>query len=162
MITQEELKEILDYNPDTGIFTNRVTRNSRAVKGTNLNPTNEGNYGSVHINKQKYLQHRLAWFYVYGKWPKEQLDHINRIKSDNRISNLRECSPRENSYNTKGQNKTSKYKGVSLDNNKWKAQIRINGIKTTIGRFNTEIEAAKAYDEKAKEFQGDFAVLNFC
>lgn len=161
MITQDELKELLDYNPETGLFTNKVTRNSRSVKGTTLNPSNDGKYGSVKINKQKYMQHRLAWFYMYGTWPKNQIDHINRIGSDNRICNLRESTPRQNAYNTKGLNKSSQYKGVSIEGNRWKAQIRIKGVKITIGRFDIEKDAAIAYDDKAKETQGEFAVLNF-
>lgn len=143
MITQEYLKEILDYNPDTGIFTNKVTRNSRAVKGANLNPNNENGYGRVAINGERYYLHRLAWFYEYGTWPKNQIDHINGISTDNRINNLREVSSQQNSFNRTPLNYTSKYKGVCKENSKWKAQIKINGFSKTIGRFDTEEKLQK-------------------
>lgn len=163
MLTQEKLKELIDYNQETGIFTNKVTRNSRAVKGAQLNPKNHGRYGVVTINKIKYRLHRLAWFYVYGIWPENQIDHINGDTTDNRICNLRDATNQQNQYNSKVINKSSKFKGVHFESftNKWKVQIRINKKQVTIGRYKTEVEAAKAYDSKAKEVFGEFARLNF-
>ena len=160
MVTQEQLKELINYNSETGIFTNKVTRNSRAVKGQELNPSNEGRYGAVQLNKQKYLLHRLAWFYINGTWPKDQIDHINGIKTDNRISNLRECTNQQNSYNRKGREGTSKYKGVHAHGNKWRAKVTISGKQIIIGSFNTEKEAALAYNKQVKVIHGEFAVLN--
>ena len=160
MITQDELKKLLDYNPETGIFTNKVTRNSRAVKDRELNPSNEGRYGVVQINKQKYLLHRLAWFYTYGTWPKDQIDHINRNTRDNSIVNLRECTQQQNTYNTIGKNKTSKYKGVHRHGNKWRAKITVQGKQIILGSFEKEIDAANAYNKQAELIHGEFAVLN--
>ena len=162
MIKQDELKELIYYNPETGIFTNKVTRNSRAIKGKELNPSNNGKYGIVTINKQKYYLHILAWFYSYGVWPSSKIDHKNRVTTDNRIDNLRKATNQQNQSN-KGIQKNNKtgFKGVSIEGTKYKAQIQKDGKGITIGRFNTAKEAAIAYDEKALEVFGTFAFTNF-
>lgn len=93
----------------------------------------------------------------------DYVDHINHDKLDNRKSNLRICSKHQNNMNTKSKKGTSIYKGVSWakDRNKWKSTIVMNGKQTLIGSFENELEAAKAYDVKAKELFGEFAHLNF-
>jgi hypothetical protein len=94
----------------------------------------------------------------------EMIDHINRNGLDNRKFNLRACSNRQNQQNRKPrQGSTSRYKGVNLDtvNNKWKARICLNGKQIHLGRFDSEIAAARAYDLMAKELFGQFARLNF-
>ena len=92
------------------------------------------------------------------------VDHINGNPLDNRKSNLRICTHAENQRN-RGANKnnTSGYKGVSWHkrNKKWACQIKHNYKKIHVGNYATPEEAARAYDAKAKEFQGEFAYLNF-
>lgn len=123
-LTQEYLKEILEYNPETGIFTNKINRNSRARKGEDAGYLRKDGYLQVSINWNKFKLHRLAWFYVFGIWPKDQIDHINGIKKDNRISNLREANNAENSRNRgSSKNTSSKYKGVSKSGNNWRSYI---------------------------------------
>jgi len=154
------LFDILDYNSETGIFTNKVTRNSRAVKDTIAGNLDPKGYIIITINKEKYAAHRLAWFYEYGKWPKNQIDHKNTIKSNNWINNLREATNLQNSCNTKSRKGSSKYKGVCRDNGKWKASIKVNNISKHLGRFINEKDAALAYNKGAVEFHKEFAVLN--
>lgn len=91
--------------------------------------------------------HRLRWFEEYGTLP-EMLDHINQDKLDNRIENLREATHSQNSRNKKGRGR-SKYRGVSWhsENDKWRARIKVNGKTIHLGLFDTEIEAAQAYDD---------------
>lgn len=119
-----------------------------------------GKIGSKYVNQTVYL-HRLIMNQPEGM----QVDHINGNKLDNRKQNLRICSNQQNNRNTKSRKgSTSKFKGVSWDNTnkKWMSQISLGGGKhVRMGRFVNEIDAAKAYDEKAKIYHGQFAYLNF-
>ena len=111
------------------------------------------------LKNKKYLEHRLIWLYHYGEWPKEYIDHINGIRDDNRIENLREGTDQQNSFNRKSrEGSTSKYKGVSWDkqNKKWRAQYSYKGKVYYLGRYECEEEAAKAYDEATKPIHQHF------
>lgn len=156
----DQLFDILDYNSETGIFINRITRNSRAVKGTIAGNKDPKGYITITINGEKYLAHRLAWFYEYGKWPVKLLDHKNRIKSDNWIDNLREATNSQNKINTITTGGSSKYRGVRWDRGKWKAQIKNNKVYKHLGRFDKEEDAAIAYNNAAIELHKEFAILN--
>jgi hypothetical protein len=132
-----------------------------------------------HANKAKNTYYAIRRVHVgFNKWkhikmhrevlnPPDHLfaDHINHNGLDNRIANLRAATHRQNAYNRIHFRKyqSSKYKGVSFNNRKkkWIAQIRFNSKHKFIGYFDNEIEAAKAYDKAAKQFHGEFAVLNF-
>jgi len=147
-ITQEKLKELLNYDPNIGIFTWKKTNK---IAGS----LDQG-YVRIRINKKLYRAHALAVLFSYGHFPKTQVDHINGIRNDNRINNLRECSNNENC-----QNKTKPYKNNLTSNllgccfeksrNKFKSEIMINGKKIFIGRFKTAIEAHQAYINKKRE-----------
>jgi hypothetical protein len=111
-------------------------------------------YNGIEYN---FLVHRVIFFLHYNYFPK-YVDHKNGNRLDNRIENLRECSLSQNQQNrTKSMNCSSIYKGVSNKSNKWQARIK----QFYIGLFNTELEAAIAYDEVAKRLFGDFAKTNF-
>lgn len=113
-------------------------------------------YVRTNILKKQVMLHRLLYPEL------KQIDHISSNKLDNTASNLRECSSMQNRHNTPRQSDNkSGYKGVSKAGNKWTARICLNYIPYHIGNFNTAIEAAQAYDAKAKELHGDFAKLNF-
>ena len=99
---------------------------------------------------------------MHGKWPIDNIDHINNITSDNRICNLREATSSQNQANSPIQkNNTTGYKGVSVEGIKYKATIQVNKKSITIGRFSSAEEAAIAYDIKAIEVFGTFAYTNF-
>ena len=122
--------------------------------------------GALHgsVNGNNILAHRIAWAIYYGEWPKCQIDHINHDRQDNRICNLREATPSENGRNRRSRpNSSSQYLGVCFDaaRNKWKAEITAMYKSKFLGRFDCEIEAAKAYDQAAKKIHGEFAFLNF-
>ena len=150
MITQQELKEALSYNKDTGTFTWIKTA---TVAGSKLNT----GYISIKINQKRYVAHRLAWLYIHGDMPNNQLDHINRNKSDNRIENLRECNNAENSQNKINPLSTNKsgYFGVSYYKNRklnpYVASIYANGTNTHIGCYNNPIDAHEAYVKAKKQ-----------
>jgi hypothetical protein len=146
-LAQSQLKELLHYDPDTGVFTNLVRRNRQALIGCQAGYLTPAGYIIVSISRIKYQAHRLAWFYLHGIWPKNQLDHINRIKKDNRIINLREATVSENHQNIELQsNNTSGYKGISWRNDisKWEVRICLNRVQTTVGYFKFLPEAIVA------------------
>lgn len=116
-------------------------------------------YAKTHVNGVLTRMHRL----ILNPSPNEDVDHIDLNKLNNRRSNMRICSRQQNLRNRNGMGGSSSYKGVRLHKtiNKWTAQIGYNSKQLYLGAFNTEVEAAKAYDEAAKKHHKDFARLNF-
>ena len=149
-ITQDFLKSILDYDPDTGKFTWRVSRgNRRSGKIAAIEANNSG-YVQIKINGKSYKAHRLAWLWMTGAWPKDCIDHIDGDKTNNRFSNLRECTHAENHQNSKGRShNTSGFTGVSLYKKlgRYGANIRVNGKQIYLGLYDTPEQAHAAYLE---------------
>jgi len=92
-ITYDEVHKLFNYDPEIGIFTNKIPRGSSAKKGAFAGSLNGDGYLNIQVNGKSYKASRLAWLYVFGYFPENQIDHINRIRTDNRIENLREVSP---------------------------------------------------------------------
>lgn len=162
MLTQERLKELLNYDPDTGVFTRLISLSSRSKVGSVAGFFDSEGYREMRVSGQRCKAHRLAWFYVHGYWPKYQIDHINGIKDDNRLSNLRESTHSENAMNRGVQkNNTSGYKGVSYVKKimKWQAVIKINKKQKFIGHFDTPYLAHLAYKEASEKTHGTFSRL---
>lgn len=164
MITQERLKELLDYDPESGIFTWKKTRKGvftwkKTRKGVSAGSmagrhTHSG-YIIIKLDQKAYRAHRLAWLYVHGSFPEAEIDHINRCKDDNRIANLRAATRSENLQNRpKQSNNTSGAPGVSWhnQNQKWRAQITHLGRQIHIGYYNTLEEAAIARASAKAEY----------
>lgn len=153
ILTQERLKELLHYDPETGAFTWLVTKNNRKAKnGDKLCSIGCGGYLRVSIDRKRYLLHRLAWLYVNGKLPTDQIDHINRIRSDNRICNLRLATDSENRQNMSiSQKNTSGHTGVTFykRDKTWQAQIFLDYKNHFLGRFKN-IESAIEARKNAK------------
>lgn len=101
MLTQDRLKELMRYDEETGILTRRVSTSSNARAGDIAGSKDKDGYLVIRIDKKLYRAHRLAFLYVYGRFPEEFTDHINGIRDDNRISNLREVTRQENMQNQK-------------------------------------------------------------
>ncbi len=99
MITKSELKKLFHYDKYTGLFTRLVTVKHNAKKGSLAGSVNSCGYLLFRVNTKKYRAHRMAWLYVYGANPKNEIDHINGDKLDNRIENLRDITSMENSRN---------------------------------------------------------------
>lgn len=146
MLTQSELKNILSYDKDSGIFTWIKTKNIAGCKD-NLS------YIIIRYKKFGYRAHRLAWLYIHGEFPKLHIDHINGITSDNRICNLREVTSSENMQNQKKPMKTNTvgFLGVSKCKNKYKSTITLNGKSIHLGYFFTPEKAHEAYVLKKRE-----------
>ena len=153
MITQKELKELLYYDPISGVFTWLKPKQGRKKSGS-VGGGSAG-YIEIHINGRKYQAHRLAWLYIYGVWPEHQIDHINHIVSDNAIGNLREATHQENGRNQSlNSRNTSGVCGVSWDNvyEKWLSQIGVNGRAINLGRFHDKFEAICARKSANNKF----------
>ena len=160
MLTQERLKELLDYDPETGVFVRKASRGT-AKAGSVAGCMYNTGYIMIRIDSKDYTAHRLAWLYVYGCWPTNQIDHINRVKDDNRLCNLREATQSENNWNVgKYKNNKSGLTGVSWHNStkKWQAQISVNGKLIYLGLFDTPEEGHAAY-LKAKAAHHKFSLV---
>jgi hypothetical protein len=161
-LTAEYLREVLHYNADTGIFTWLKPRRKVRV-GDRAGIIDPRGYVLIGIDQVRYWAHRLAWLYVYGEFPSDQLDHRNANKSDNRIANLRLANRSLNEGN-KGRSRrnTSGVKGVSWHaaSQKWIAQIHRDGAPRYLGLFVDKDAAAAAYAKAAVEHFGEFARLS--
>ena len=147
MLTQAELQAILDYDPDTGVFTWKRPLSNRVRAGDVAGSVdNVTGYLRIRINGKGYQAHRLAWFYVYGEWPKGQIDHKDGNKRDNRISRLKDVTSRENNQN-RHIHRRGRLVGASFQkkSQKWQAYIRIAGKLQHLGFYPTELEAHNAY-----------------
>jgi hypothetical protein len=109
-------------------------------------------YIGIRLDNVLYLAHRLAWFYSYGKWPVDQIDHINGDRTDNRLINLREATNAENAQNKRIRAGKSGFCGVRKENSKWLAEIKVNYKPIRIGLFNTPEEAHQAYIAAKRKF----------
>jgi hypothetical protein len=160
MLTAERLREVLHYDPQTGVFTWLVSRRNNSVrKGS------KAGYLHIHqgriiikIDGEKYAASRLAYLYMTGSRPPNEIDHKDRDPSNDRWTNLRPATHSQQQGNKRlPRNNTSGYRGVVWLRKKWIA--RNSGI--GLGRFTSKEEAARAYDRHAIEHYGEFATLNF-
>ena len=145
MITQDRLKELLRYCKDSGVFSWRINRKGGVKSGQCCSCVDSAGYVVIRVDGRLYRGHRLAWLHEHGVFPNELIDHINGIKSDNRILNLRLCTKSQNAQNAKPHiDNTSGFKGVSFCRNtkKWVADICVNGSSHRLGYF-VDIEDAK-------------------
>lgn len=158
-LTQERLKEVLDYNPESGVFTWRV-KIARWIKvGDEAGTVDRQGYRIIMIDRKLYRRARLAYLYMEGVFPPNCIDHHNRIKLDDSWKNLRLATSRQNSQNTSLYiNNTSGFKGVvwQSQNENWMARIHSDGKRKHLGCFNTPEEASAAYVAYAKEHFGEF------
>lgn len=154
LISHQELKRIVAYNPETGVFTARVRR-SRVVVGMEIGSPTSNGYTQITLWRRNYGAHRLAWFYMTGKWP-VLVDHKDRDGHNNRWSNLREANHIQNGQNRKG---TTPLKGACWHkpSGKWFSLIRVNRKRIWLGAFDTAASAHAAYILAAEKYFGEFA-----
>lgn len=161
--TIESLKSQLSYNRDSGIFTWKVKKNSYGgtiVEGSIAGTLKDG-YVQIRCDQKQYRAHRLAWLFEYGEFPKNgfEIDHINGVRSDNRIANLRLATRSQNNMNTgESKSNSSGKKGVHFakDIKKWHARIVINRKTILLGNFLTKEEAIQARENAEKKYFGEF------
>lgn len=153
----DRVRELLDYDPATGALTWRFSRRG-ASAGSLAGSRNNLGYIQVMIDRKQCLGHRIAWQIHYGVYPEKNIDHTNGVRDDNRIANLRECNQSQNNANMRGGRSKSGYKGVYIRNDdKYYAQIKINGKKKCLGVFNDPEIAHDAYMREAIKLFGEFA-----
>lgn len=163
-LTVERLREVLDYDPESGVFTWRKNLKggvrSGDVAGCGSKHGRTIVYKKIRVDGVLYYAHRLAFLHTYGRWPISQIDHA-KDRSD-AISNLRECDPQDNVRNTRiRHDNTSGFKGVTQrSGRRWIAQIQDGGSNKYLGIFDSPEKAAAAYDEAAKDRGGEFALTN--
>jgi AP2 domain. len=156
-ITQARLKELLHYNPLTGIFTLLIASKRRRV-GHTFGPKHPGSYVTIFLDGKIYKAHHLAWLYTHGRFPKVMLDHENRDKGDNAIKNLREATAQQNACNKRYRRKdnTTGFRGVSPSGKRWVAACTANGKAYHLGSYATPEEASAAYEKRSAELHGEF------
>jgi len=174
MLTQEILKELIHYSPDTGVFTWKFrdrkwfksdaafnmwnTRWTGKIAGSDFISENCGKpYRQIKLLSKMHLIHRLAFLYMEGSFPSDDVDHINGNGTDNRWINLRSVTRVENARNVKLlSSNTSGHAGVGWDvhRNKWRARITVNNKTKHLGRFDRIQEAVDA--RKHAEIEYDF------
>ena len=153
-LTQAILKTQLDYDPITGIFVWIAVR-AGVTTGSVAGSRNTHGYRTIYIMGKCYMSHRLAWLYIYGAWPDDQMDHINGVKDDNRISNLRTVNQFDNAKNQKNrEDNTSGCTGVHKHRNKWQARIMADRESVYLGSFDDFNDAVHA--RKAAELRYGF------
>jgi hypothetical protein len=164
MITHKKLLSLLRYDRRTGLFTWKGDMYHKSRIGKIAGSVKVDGYVIITIAGKAYYAAPLARFYVTGKWPANTVDHVNRIRSDNRWANLREATYAQNSSNRKLviTNKSG-YRGVSfaVKNGKWRASLKCAYKTINLGDWDTPEQAAMAYDLEAIERFGAFAHLNF-
>ncbi len=151
----EYIKEILLYCPLTGFFMWIGKTRGNIKAGTIAGTKDKNGYIQIGINKKIYLAHRLAWLYMKGYFPEHEIDHINRIKDDNRWSNLRHVTRKcnahnSNMWNTNTSGITEVYYNKSC--NRWQAQIKVQQKLITLGSYKTKFEAAFIRWEAEKKY----------
>ncbi len=153
------LKELLSYDPRTGLFVRLTSRGGSCAGAVAGWRTAKGAVGLT-IEGRKYLAHRVAWFYIKGEWPAYEIDHRDGDPSNNRFKNLRAATHAQNTRNTKLQkNSTSGVKGVDWHMGKWRATITFDGHRVHLGRFTDISAASAAYAEASRKYHGDFGRL---
>lgn len=178
--TPDQLRQFLRYEPETGkLFWRERTPDAVDAANEMVRRKVCANWNTRLAGKEAFTSitngyrvgaiwnrllraHRVIWAIVYGEWPAFEIDHIDCDRANNRLVNLREATRTQNASNYPGRG-VSRYRGVCWDarNKKWMAQICANGRRIKVGRFHSEIEAARAYDRVARSEFKEYARLNF-
>ena len=143
----ERLRELMHYDPETGVFTRLVRTSNRVKVGDVAGSLSHYGYLEFQLYGKLRKAHRLAWLYMTGEWPTGEIDHRNTVRTDNRFCNLRDVTTLGNQQNRRSANKNSLtgFLGVSPKRGKWKAQIRAGGVLRHLGTFETPTAAHQAY-----------------
>jgi hypothetical protein len=160
-LTQAQLKELLWYDPDTGVFRWRSSKRYGLIPPWSIAGTaHRDGYWHLRIGKRMYLAHRLAWLYMTGAFPARLIDHKNGCRADNAWVNLREADDCQNTWNAKVRaDNLSGVKGVSYcrTNKVWVARCGIEGKTHRVGSFKTKQEAAASIQQFREQHHGEFA-----
>lgn len=165
-ISVERLKYLFSYHAETGLITRNVANARRSKIGESAGSLKPDGYMQLSIDGKNYQFHRIAWALFHGVYPASEIDHINGVKNDNKISNLRLATRQENMQNifTPMSHSKTGIRGVSLktSSGKYVAQIKVDGVKKSLGYFTTKEEASDAYLSAKKSLHkfSVYAALN--
>jgi hypothetical protein len=162
MLELDVLKALLEYDPLTGSFIWLQQVSNRIKVGSLAGNFDKDGYRTIQLCGTKYRAGRLAYFYMTGRWPVHEIDHIDGDRTNESWSNLREVTRCENIANSDRQVGTSGLRGVKWDPNAsvWRARIAYRGRREYVGAYATKEEAYKAYLEAADAIHGEFALHN--
>ena len=163
MTIDDELHSVFSYDPDTGIITWKKDISVSCRKGAVAGGFDKEGYLRIRYKGKEWRAHRVAWFLSYKKWPDHTIDHINQVKTDNRLINLRDVTQAENNKNmrrwTEGR-LISRYSisgdlGVYFrpDRKRWRSRIKVNRVYISLGCFATREEAVAARREAEKLYR---------
>lgn len=158
MLTVERLREVLHYEPATGVFTWQVRLGHQGPVGSRAGSIYANGRRYIAIDKRRHFASRLAWLFVHGRWPIGQIDHVNCVRNDDRIDNLREATPAQNIANRSVTKRShTGIKGVGHHGRGYRARIRVNDTLIALGTFKTPERASEAYADAARQHYGEFA-----
>jgi hypothetical protein len=158
-LTVELVRELLNYDPATGVFTWKRHHSAKRI-GTPAGSLKRDGYIDICVAGVHDIRaHRLAWFYVHGAWPAGEIDHRNGVKADNRIDNLRVATGSQNAANRAWGGRGGKLKGATYiaSLGKWQAQVGSHGQCIYLGCYDTAGQAHAAYCAAARALWGEFA-----
>ena len=160
IVSADYLRGILAYNADTGVFTRLISASSNAKAGDVAGSKNSEGYLVIRVLGRLHKAHRLAWVHANGTWPVGQIDHIDGIRDNNALANLRDVSHSVNAQNVRRatSNSTHGFMGATRSGKRWTAQIRVDGKSCHIGSYDTAEEASAAY-VKAKRLMHPGSVI---
>lgn len=156
-LTQEELRRVMDFDHVTGLFTWSGVAKNKMRAGSRAGTSNNTGYICIMIHGKHYRAHRLAWLWEYGEFPKHETDHINGIRHDNRIANLRQATHCENMQNQRKMHKNNKTGCLGVyasgyRKNPWRVTISVQNKTKHVGHFSTKEEAREAYLEAKRQY----------
>lgn len=160
-IAHERLLAVVEYDPATGVFTNRITRGRAKAGAESGSISKSTGYRLISIDGRNYSAQSLAWFYMTGKWA-HQVDHKNRLRADNAFVNLREATSAQNAINsTIFKSNTTGFKGVTKwsDRKGFRANITVNAKTVYLGTYSRKRKAHAAYVQAAQTYFGEFAPI---
>lgn len=153
-LSAARLRELLHYNPETGVFTWRVGRKGVRCAGAVAGAMNARGYWRIGVDNRRYLAQGLAWLYMTGEFPPGDVDHRDGARANNRWANLRGVTRSVNNQNQRRARKDNRagLLGVSPNRRKWAASINVDGVKTHLGSFDTPEQAHAAYLAAKREW----------
>ena len=158
---RERVIELFEYDPDTGVFKNRISRGRAKAEARAGSETGHG-YRKIVVDYKKHYEHHLAWLIVHGVWPEGEMDHADGNRSNNAIGNLRLATRSQNRFNSCWATGQSGLRGAYLDKRiqKWYSKIEVDGRVVWLGHYKTSAEAHAAYCRAVDEFAGEYAFRN--
>lgn len=157
--TASLVRELLEYDPATGVLRWRVFRGGSACAGSVAGTLDSHGHRQLRVEGRLYMAHQIIWLHVTGEWPEHVIDHRDNDRDNNRFGNFRPATGAVNARNRLlNKNSTSGLKGAHFEKKagRWRGQIRVNGKAKFLGYFDDAAGAHAAYVAASREFHGEF------